>query len=118
MQLQIRASNRAFSAEVDTYANHDACAAVADQLKGFPVGPGDLRKVEIGANISLTFTAVDTLVHSIVAVDMQGDVPEQNGLKPRATFNILVNPAQIDQFASELLHLTPDFGSSASLIGT
>jgi hypothetical protein len=87
-------------------------------LKGFPTGPSDVRKVEIGANLSLTFSTPDTLGHSIVAADLHGNIPDQNGVTPKAVFSIRVDPGQVDQFASELMRLKPDFGSSASLIGT
>jgi len=59
MQLQVRASNRAFAAEVDTYVGHDAFAAAADQLKGFPLDVDDSRRLEIGPNVSLSFSTVD-----------------------------------------------------------
>lgn len=117
MQLQIRASNRTFVAEVDTYVNHDACAKAAEQLNGFPISADDVRRIEIAPKISLTFSTIDNLGHCIIAIDVAGDIPDQNGVTPRAIFNILANPGQIDQFATELSRLTPDIGSSAQLIG-
>lgn len=118
MQLQIRAANGAFAAEVDTYVSHDAFATVATRLKGFPVSPDETRRIEIVPKISLTISTVDSLGHSIITVDMACDVPEQNNVTPRAIFNILANPGQIDQFAAELSHLKPEIGASASLVGT
>lgn len=118
MQIRMRASNRFFAAEVDTYLTHDACAKVGDQLKGFPLSSDDVRRVEIGPKIILSFSTLDSLGHSIVSVDMEADIPEQNGLTPRSTFSILVNPAQIDQFATDLSVLGPEIGESASLVGT
>lgn len=118
MQIRMRASNRVFAAEVDTYLSHGAFATAADELRGFPKNADDVRHIEIGGKIFLKFSTVDNLGHSLVSIDMSADVPEQNGQTPRATFSILVNPAQIDNFAVELSRLAPDAGASASLIGT
>jgi hypothetical protein len=117
MQLQVRASNHGFAAEVDTYVSHEEFSDVENQLKGFPDDSDDFREIGIGSKISLRLSTVDDLGHSIISIDMAGDVPEQNGQVPRARFSILVDPAQIDQFASELSRLTPEIGSMASLLG-
>lgn len=118
MELQIRASNVAFAGQVNTYVNHDDTGRFSEKLKGFPVSLGDVRRIELGANAMFVFSMIDEVGHSMVAVDIASDTTGPNGFSGKASFNILVNPAEIDRFVEELAKLRPELGHSASLTGS
>lgn len=118
MELQISASNTAFTGQVNTYVNHSDTAKFSKALKGFPSNVGDVRRMELGANATFVFSTIDDLGHSMVGVEIAADTIGPNNLTGRAAFNILVNPAEIDQFVDELAKLTPDVGKSAYLNGS
>lgn len=118
MELQISASNVAFAGQVNAYVNHSDTATLSDALKGFPSGIGDVRRFELGSNASFVFSTVDGVGHSIVTVHIEADAMRANNFDGKAAFNILVNPAEIDQFVEELAALTPDVGQSACLKGS
>lgn len=117
IELQISASNVAFAAQVNTYVNHEVPTRFAKELKGFPAGVDDVRRIEVGANTNFTFSMVDGLGHSIVAVAIADDVVGPNSLTGKAAFNILVNPAEIDEFVAQLATFTSEVGQSALLKG-
>ncbi len=118
MELQISASNIAFSGQVNAYVNHSDATKFSEALKGFPSKVGDVRRIELGANATFVFTTIDDVGHSIVAVEIAADTIGPNNLTGKAAFNILVNPAAIDQFVDELSEFAPDVGKSAFLKGT
>ncbi len=118
MEVQISAANTAFAGQVNTYVNHDAAEKFSVALSGFPANVDDVRRMELGANAKFAFSMIDDVGHSMVAVDIASDTMGPNGFTGRATFNILVNPAEIDQFVQELAKLTPEIGQSAYLEGS
>ena len=81
-------------------------------------GVDDVRRIEVGANATFTFSMVDGLGHSIVAVEIADDDVGPNSLTGKAAFNILVNPAEIDESGTQLATFTSEVGQSALLKGS
>jgi hypothetical protein len=128
LELRIEASNGVFSARADVYDSLDALHELATKLKGFPIDPSDVRifetgmiDVECGGGATLRFYCLDSdhpdsAGHYAIEVRLRAD-PYVSGPQ-EARFGVLVEPAAIDSFVTELSRMGTRVGDTAFLRAT
>lgn len=108
IELRIDGSNGRFAGSVECYASHDDLPQLANAIRGFPVSVTDIRQFELGelsdtyagGGIRMQFLCTDRAGHPAVEVFMRSD-PRLQGHE-MARFEIMVEPAGIDDFVTQL----------------
>jgi len=121
LEVRIAASNGRFSAEADCYDSHDAIERVAAAVRGFPRSVEDRREVSVGnldpdqikGGCRLLLRCVDASGGAVVDVTVLAT--DQHDPIETASFEIPIEAAAIDAFASELGRMELVAGSEATL---
>ena len=108
IELRIDGSNGRFAGSVECYDSHDALPQLANAIRGFPVSVTDIRLFELGelrdtyagGGIRMQFRCTNRTGHPAVEVFMRSDPILQGD--EMARFEIMVEPAGIDDFVTQL----------------
>jgi hypothetical protein len=127
-KLEIAASNRKFSGVAECYVSIGNLAEAAEQLKGFPCDPSDIRELKFGefgrefaGGCSLVrFFCRDSAGHAVVEVQIESERMREMGSiwncpEQTAHFFAEIEARAVDDFVDELRQLEEIKGGAASL---
>lgn len=141
-EILVIANNGHFSGCTKIYITPDELIKFGNQIKGFPKKISQVEKREFGftqadqekldeirknqpemgaystAYLCLSFYCIDNLGHPVVHVVFKEDVWSKRETDAgTASFEIMVEPAQIDKFADELIEMGSEKSGKAVLLG-
>jgi hypothetical protein len=141
-EILVVADNGRFAGCTTIYANPNDLIEFGKQIKGFPKNISQVEKREFGftkedkdkldelrksrssmtsystAYLCLNFYCIDNLGHPVVYVAFdEGTWSKRETAAGKASFEIMVEPAQIDKFADELIKTGSENNGKAILLG-
>ena len=122
LEVAVRAWNGSFGGHADVYCGLQALGSIADAIRGFPRGTGDMREVTLGSlerkyaggGVKLRFHCVDSPGHAFVEVMIDSNHP-LGGTVQTALVSLPVEATAVDSFVEALVRMGTTHEGSARL---